>query len=103
MADWLKQSANRPEAISYVNTDSDLELCDGMAQTTKQHSRKPTKVNPDPTTARVTRVDRDFGVTAEIAWSSHRGRTGTDDALDLARRCMAAWGILQRYNLDPTS
>jgi hypothetical protein len=104
LADWLKQSANRPEAMSYVNTDSDLELCDGMAQTTKHHSRKPTQANPDPITARITRVDSGFGVKAEIGWSSHRGRSGIEEALDLARRCMAAWRrFFQKYNLDPTS
>src|SRR4051794_8362001 len=33
LADWLKAHAPRPEAMTFVNTDPALQICDGMAQT----------------------------------------------------------------------
>ena len=104
LADWLKQSAGRPKAMGYVNTNADLKLCDGMAQTTKHHTRKPTNINPDPITARIVKISSGHGVKAEIGWSSHSGTSGTEDALDLARRCVAAWRqFFHQYNLNPGS
>ena len=97
LADWLKQQAGKPQAMSYVHTDSDLKLCDGMAQTIKHHTRTPTSWNPDPITAWIATV---YGGKGE--WSSVSGANGTEDALRLARRCVAAWQrFFQREGLDP--
>jgi predicted RNA-binding Zn-ribbon protein involved in translation (DUF1610 family) len=101
VADWLKRNAGRAEAMEYVNTDFDLQLCDGMAQTDKHHTRTAGR-DPDPITARVAWVYSGSGVRAEIEWSRKSGASGTVDALDLARRCTAAWKrFFQRHNLDP--
>lgn len=48
LADWLKRQAGRPEAMSYVNSHPDLMLCDGMAQTTKHHTRTASGTIPTP-------------------------------------------------------
>jgi hypothetical protein len=88
LADWLYKDAGKKEALSFVNTHPDLRLCDGFAQTTKHHTRE----GKDPITARISKIRvTPEGVQAEIAWSSRSGATGAEDALDLARRCVAAW------------
>ena len=103
MADWVKEQAGKPEAMAYVNSDPDLVICDGMAQTVKHHTRRPQR-DPDPLTARVARVHGGGGVRVEIDWSRPSGASGTEDALDLARRCVAAWeSFFQQNNLDPAT
>jgi hypothetical protein len=104
MADWLNNQAGKPQAMSYVNTDADLNLCDAMAQTTKHHTRTPGR-NPDPITAWIATVHGGKGVQAEIEWKTISGsRSGTEDALDLAQRCVAAWKrFFQQHGLDPTA
>jgi hypothetical protein len=101
LADWLQEQAGNAKALDYVKTDRDLRLCDGMAQTTKHHTRDPNR-GRDPITARISRVDGGQGVRAEIEWSTPSGSTGTEDALDLAQRCKSAWErFFQRHGLTP--
>lgn len=102
LADWLKEQAGKPEAMVFVNTDPDLMLCDGMAQTIKHHTRSSQR-NPDPLTVRVAWVHTG-PIRVEIEWSRPSGATGTEDALGLARRCAAAWqSFFQQHNLDPAA
>jgi hypothetical protein len=70
-----------------------LRLCDGLAQTIKHHTRnrKPSPKDRDPITARISHVRSGFGVTAQIEWCSFSGLSGSEDAYDLARRCVAGW------------
>ena len=43
------------------------------------------------------------GVRVEVYWSSVSGIAGTEDALDLARRCVVAWQkFFTQHNLDPS-
>ena len=98
LADWLKEQAGKPEAMAYVNSDPDLVLCDGMAQTIKHHTR----AGSDPISAWVARV-RSGPIRVDIEWSRPSGASGTEDALDLARRCVVAWeGFFQQRGLDPS-
>jgi hypothetical protein len=61
-----------------------------MAQTTKHHTREPGK--HDPMTARLTEIrSTPHGVGAQVGWSGASGGSGSEDALDLARRCVRAW------------
>ncbi|WP_158713455.1 hypothetical protein [Streptomyces sp. NRRL F-525] len=101
LADWLREQAGKADAMDYVKVDRDLKLCDGMAQTTKHHTRAPSSKR-DPITARISRVDGGQGVRAEIEWSTPSGSTGTEDALDLAQRCKSAWErFFQQHGLTP--
>lgn len=101
LADWLEQHAGKPEAMTYVNSDPDLMICDGMAQTIKHHTRNSTR--RDPITARVSWV-RGGPLRAEIEWTRPSGARGTEDALDLARRCVAAWEqFFRQHGLDPAA
>ena len=101
LADWLRKQADSPNAMNYVKTDPDLKLCDGMAQTTKHHTRAPSS-KQDPITARISWVHGGQGVRAEIEWSTPSGSTGIEDALDLARRCKSAWErFFAQHGLTP--
>ena len=102
LADWLRASAGRGEAMDFVHTNPALKLCDAMAQTTKHHTRHA-KPNGDPITAWIARI-HGAGVKAEIEWSAQSGASGVEDALDLAEQCVAAWeSFLRVHQLDPTS
>ncbi|MGW2720665.1 hypothetical protein [Streptomyces sp. NPDC001492] len=101
LADWLREQAGKPDAMNHVKADPDLKLCDGMAQTTKHHTRARSS-RQDPITARICRVHGGQGVRAEIKWSTPSGSTGTEDALDLARRCKSAWErFFAQHGLTP--
>jgi hypothetical protein len=79
----------------FIRGDPDLSKCEAMASTSKHHKRHPRQV-----TARVHSITATpTGTQATIRWE--RGsNTGTEDALDLARRCVAAWDrYLQRKGL----
>ncbi len=65
MADWLTNQAGESQAMSYVNTDAHLKLCDAMAQTTKHHTRTSGR-NPDPITAWIATVHGGKCVRAKI-------------------------------------
>ena len=105
LADWLTKDAHNTQALAFVNSHPDLRLCDAIAQTTKHHTRdkQPSNKDPDPVTARITRViSGPAGVQVEIGWSSVSGTSGTEDALYLARKCMTAWqSFFQQQGLNP--
>lgn len=99
-ADWLKHSAGKAEAMNFVATDPDLKLCDALAQTTKHHTRKL----KGSIRAWIAEIHGGRGVWAEIEWSDPSGNTNTEDALDLARRCVSAWRrFFGHHQLSPTS
>lgn len=100
LADWLEESIGLP-AISYARTPRALELCDAIAQTAKHFARQPSKW--DPITAVVVRLFGDtVGVHADVAWTSNARPSGSQDALQLAEECIAAWeGFFEEHNLDP--
>jgi hypothetical protein len=83
----------------FVNTDPDLRLPDGIAQTIKHHTR--TKKSGDPITAKISKISATaHGVRVQIDWSS-QARSGSEDALDLAQRCVAAWRrFFKQHKLD---
>ncbi|TQS45588.1 hypothetical protein [Cryptosporangium phraense] len=91
LADWLTHGGGSSNAMDFVHEDADLRLCDGMAQTTKHHTRVRGK---DPVTAQVAWIHGGHHPRAELEWSTPAGEGGKVDALDLARRCIAAW---ERY------
>jgi hypothetical protein len=103
LADWLEENAAVPDAQAFVLADPVLHLCDGMAQTTKHHTRRrPPDKDPDPITAQISRIEGGSGVRAEIHWLSVTGKSGDEDALDLAHRCVAAWRrFFAAQGLDP--
>jgi hypothetical protein len=101
LADWLWQNTNvnKSTVIGLIRRSPSLRLADAMAQTTKHHTRRSGK--DDPITARITeiRVGPD-GARAQISWSRASGANGSEDALDLARRCVKAWrGFFVRRGL----
>ena len=96
--------SGKQTVMNFVMNDGALSVCDGMANTIKHHTRKPTTLNPDPVTARIAAVSGGRGVRAEIEWSRPSGVSGSDDAQDLARRCVAAWeSFFQMHTLNPSA
>jgi hypothetical protein len=94
LADALIQNPTVPisktQIMSLVHSNPDLKLCDAFAQTVKHNLRKPTQDNPDPISAWIEWFDTTAGI--QIAWENPSATlVGGDDALDLARRCKAAW------------
>lgn len=103
LADWLEKDASCPEAMVHVNTHPDLRICDGVAQTTKHHTRQGKK---DPITARVANIwGGPQGSHVLIEWSTpNGGPIGSEDALDLAQRCVRAWeAFFTVHGLDPVA
>jgi hypothetical protein len=76
-----------------------LDICDGLVQTTKHHTRNRRN---DPITGKIAAVHGDNGVSVDIAWSRPSGPQGTEDALDLAQRCVRDWRqFFTAHNLTP--
>ena len=70
----------------FIVGDPDLKYCEAMASTSKHHRRHSRQL-----TARVHSITpAPTGTRATIRWQQ-ASDTGTEDALDLARRCLAAW------------
>ena len=90
LADWLwgNSGVKKPVVIQLIRRSPYLRLADGMAQTTKHHTR----TGKDPMTARIAeiRVGPD-GARARIAWARPSGASGSGDALYFARGCVRAW------------
>ena len=91
LGDWLwddpSTGLTEQEVQQFILGDPALRICEGMANTNKHHSRrKATYV-----TARISSVNSDDkGTQASVSWSQGK-QSSSDDALDLARRCVAAW------------
>jgi hypothetical protein len=103
LADWLWQDhedtgLDKPTVIAFMMTDPDLRIADGFAQTSKHHTRRGSRLNPDPITARIKDVSvGPSGSRVFIDWWRPSGAHGMEDALDLARKCVNAW---QRFLAD---
>jgi hypothetical protein len=95
---WEDKSTGLSEqkVIRFIQGDPDLSKCEAMASTSKHHKRHPQRI-----TARVhTITTPPNGSRATIRWEQGPN-AGTEDALDLARRCVAAWErYLQRNGLQ---
>jgi hypothetical protein len=89
LADWLQNGAGL-NALEFVHRDKDLRICDGLAQTSKHHTREGKN---DPITAWIGSImSKSSGSSsARIEWARPSGSQGSEDALDLARVCVAAW------------
>ena len=76
-----------PQKVTrFIVGDPDLKYCEAMASTSKHHRRHSRQL-----TARVHSITpAPTGTRATIRWQQG-SNTGTEDALDLARRCLAAW------------
>ena len=102
LADWLQENAGVPQRDLEILLASDpaLKLCDGMAQTTKHHTRRQRQ--RDPVTARVSWFHGGPSVRLDIDWSTATGNSGTEDALDLANRCVTSWrAFITAHDFDP--
>ena len=85
-----------------------LVIGDAVAQTKKHDQRAPRRARRragDPITAMVDDAISDgTGVRVPITWSRHSGSaSGTEDALDLARRCVQEWQqFFAHHGLNPS-
>jgi hypothetical protein len=101
LGDWLWQDKstglNEKQVRQFIDNDPALRVCAGMANTSKHRIRS----RANALTARIASVASGPSATqASIAWSKGPDR-GTEDALDLARRCVAAWeGYLKAQSLS---
>jgi len=101
LGDWIEEETGLP-AKAFAKTPPALELCDAVAQTAKHHTRRQ---SGNPITAVVVKLFGDqSGIHADIAWTDTLGRSGTNDALQLADQCIAEWEtFFQRESLNPNS
>jgi hypothetical protein len=106
MVDWLHQDTTTgltdTQVWTFVDGDPDLRICEGMASTWKHHTRNTRR---PAITARIGKVRTNPGGGGRvwIDWSDGNS-SGTVDALDLARRCEAAWPkYLAANGLTPPS
>jgi hypothetical protein len=94
MVDWLGNdpaaNLSLAQVRSFIDSDSDLHICAGIANTTKHHTRS----RSNEMTARISSIaSNPTSVQVMIDWSEGQNN-GTEDALELARRCVNAW---ERY------
>jgi hypothetical protein len=100
LGDWLWEDKTtgltETQVRKFIEKDQALRVCAGMANTSKHRTRS----QANALTARIASVTSDpNGTRASIAWSKGFD-SGTEDALDLAGRCMAAWdGYLKANGL----
>jgi hypothetical protein len=105
LADRLWQDTrtglDKSTVMAFIHSDPSLRLADAMAQTTKHHTRTGT----NPITARVSRLNiLPDAADVQIYWTQPSGADGTEDALDLARRCAGSWrSFFAREGLRPWS
>jgi hypothetical protein len=77
----------------------DLEICAGFVNTKKHDEIDRGK---DPITAWMQPARGNNGVSMDIKWSRPSGLQGTEDALDLAKRCVRDWGqFFAAHKLTP--
>jgi hypothetical protein len=81
----------------FIGNDAALRICAGMRNTSKHRIRN----RPTAVTARIKSIRSDEnGARGTIEWTEG-SNSGTEDALDLARRCVAAWdGYLKASELQ---
>jgi hypothetical protein len=94
MVDWLCNdpavNLSAAQVRSFVDNDPDLHICAGIANTTKHHTRS----RPNKMTAKISSIaSNPTSVQVMIDWSEGQNN-GTENALELARRCVKAW---ERY------
>ena len=98
MGDWLwgdkSTGLYEKQVRSFIDNDPVLRVCAGIANTTKHHTR----TQAGAMTARVAVVTTDETGTRVITRWSEGQKSGTEDALDLARRCVAAWDDYLKQN-----
>lgn len=100
MGDWLWEDSStgltKAQVCTFILNDPSLRVCEGLANTDKHRVRS----KPGAITARIKSISpRESGTEVSIEWSQGTN-TYSEDALDLARRCLAAWeGYLLTNNL----
>jgi hypothetical protein len=101
LGDWLWEDKSTgltdKQVRAFIDQDAAMRICAGMANTTKHRTRS----QPNAMTARIAAVGFDDGGTrVSIDWSEGP-HGGTENALDLAWRCVAAWeGYLKANGLQ---
>lgn len=92
MGDWLWEDRpstglNETQVKLFIENDPSLRVCEGIANTEKHRVRKKSGA----ITAKIKGISPGSnGTQVSIEWSQG-ANTYTEDALDLARRCVAAW------------
>jgi hypothetical protein len=92
MGDWLWEDPStgltKPQVCAFVETDPNLRVCEGVANTDKHRVRS----KPGAMTAKIKDVTSDRnGTRVSVEWSQG-ANTHAVDALHLARECVVAWG-----------
>lgn len=91
LGDWLwndpSTSLSKTEIRDFIDNDPSLRICNGMANTTKHRIRKYS----ENMTAKIQSITPDPNRTKVLIKWSQETNTNTEDALDLARRCVTAW------------
>lgn len=94
MGDWLWEDQSRtgltkPEVCKFIEIEPSLRICEGIANTDKHRVRS----KKGAITARVQSISPGSSETQVLIEWSQQGlpRKHTEDALDLARRCVDAW------------
>jgi hypothetical protein len=85
---WEDKSTgvSKQKVTRFIIGDPDLSKCEAMASTSKHHRRHSRQM-----AARVHSITAaPRGARATIRWEQG-SNSGTEDALDLAHRCVAAW------------
>jgi hypothetical protein len=101
LGDWLWEDKStgltEKQVRKFIEKDPALRICAGVANTTKHRTRSQSNAM----TARIASVGfNDKETRVSIDWSKGP-HGGTVDALDLARRCVAAWkGYLKANGLQ---
>jgi hypothetical protein len=91
LGDWLwgdkTTGLTEKQVRDFILKDPALRVCAGIANTSKHRTRN----QPGAMTARIAEVTPDEkGTRAAVDWSQSPN-SGTEDAFDLARRCVVAW------------
>jgi hypothetical protein len=101
LGDWLWEDRTtgltHQQVRTFIDKEAALRICAGVANTSKHRTRS----QPNAITARIASVGFDGeGTHVTIDWSEGL-HGGTENALDLARRCVTAWdGYLKASGLQ---
>jgi len=97
MGDWLWEDKSRTnltetEVREFIKKHPSLRVSDGFANTDKHRVRNRVRNQAGAITAQIRTVTLDTNeIKVVIEWGTHGSTPHTEDALDLARRCVAAW------------